>query len=326
MKLFLKSLTALLLILATASTVFASALSIRVEEPKSPTNQKNFKLGFVVLDINNNPVSVKCEFKGPSDGSFAQFDSTQNLIAGGTSGACQVTYNQISPIGNYKFRAVATSDTGTEVSNEVSVDYDDSRPGKPENYGKEKISDGTFKITFKTANDAKTVKVEVYRSDSTSFDLNGGTKVGEVALGPNQNGEFTNTVPDASKTYYFALRAFDSAGNTSDPVGDSMPSTIVTTQTTGTPGQPALGAIPVSGSGSILGETDTAGTDSATVSPTPLASPKSDEGGFTTGLVQGAVDQVKESMQSANNKVMYGIGLLLAASIAYWFFAKRHAQ
>src|SRR5690349_3628703 len=125
MKTLTSILTALVLLISTTTMVDASALSVRAESPKSPTNQKNFKVGFVALDINEHSVSVVCEKKGPSDGSFTQFDSTKSLPAGGSSGECQVTTNEISPIGTYEFRVVATSASGVETSNVVSVSYDD---------------------------------------------------------------------------------------------------------------------------------------------------------------------------------------------------------
>lgn len=320
MKSLTRILTALMLLLATTSAAHAAALSIRVESPKSPTNQKNFKLSFVALDINDNSISVVCEKKGPSDGSFTQFDSTKNLPSGGSSGDCQVTHNQISPIGTYQFRAVATSASGVETSNTVSVDYDDSRPGKPGNYGKEKTSDCTFKITFKTADDGKTTKVEVYRSESSNFDLNNSTKVGEVALGPNQNGEFSNTVPDCAKTYYFALRAFDGASNTSDPVGDSGAFTTTTTSAGETPttnqfGPIAVGSVGGSG-GQILGESDEPATSSSQSADTQTNPEEK-------GAVEGVMDTVTETLKTNNNKVMLGLGALVFAGMLYWYYRSR---
>lgn len=320
MKYITQSITALILMLLMATKVEAAGLSVRVEAPKSPTNQKNFKLGFVALDINNHAISVVCEKKGPSDGSFTQFDSTKNLPAGGTSGDCQVTDTQISPIGTYEFRAVATSASGVQVSNIVSVDYDDSRPGKPENYSKEQIAECTYKITFKTANDSKTTKVEVYRSENTNFDLNNSTKIGEVALGPNQNGEFTNTAPDCSKTYYYALRAFDSAANTSEPVGDVTAGTINTSTTSqATPFGP-IAVNPAGGqsAGQILGESDEASASSQSAVNQDTQSENEEQ-----GVVQGIVDTVSKKLVAANTKIALAIGAVVVAALIYWWYRSR---
>jgi hypothetical protein len=316
---FLKSFTiALTILLATISSAHASGLMVRVESPDSPTNDKEFRLSFVALDIDDRPVTVTCFKKGPTDGSFTQFDNTKSLVNGGNSDYCQVTTNEISPIGTYEFYVVAKADGDTATSSTVSVTYDDSRPGKPENYTKEQTNDCSFKITFRTANDGKTTKVEVYRSDSSNFDVNSGTRVGEVALGPNQNGEFVNTVPDCAKTYYFALRSFDNAGNTSDPVGDAGSFTTITT-TTSTSGSNQSGPIAVnsngtSSGGQILGETDIA-TDSSEPADGEVVNEQK-------GVVEGAMDKAKEALKTTNNKVMVGLGALVLATLVYYWYKK----
>src|SRR6185369_9485240 len=96
------------------------------------------------------------------------------------------------------------------------------------NYSKDKITACEYKIHFRSADDAgKTVKVEVYRSENKSFSADAGSRVGTVATGSNTDNDFTQSVPDCNKVYYYAVRAFDSGGNGSGVTGDSE--TVVTT-------------------------------------------------------------------------------------------------
>lgn len=233
-----------------AAQVYAGNLSVRIEQPKSPTNQANFSVNFVSLDLSASPAAetATCYKKAPSDGGFSQMGGTITISAGGNSGNCQ-TGGFISDIGTYQFHVTVTNGSETVISNTVSVNYNNSGPGTPTNWSKEKIDNTTYKIHFRTADDSgKTVKVEIYRSDSATFNLNDSTRVGSVSVGSNTDVDFTNVVPDANKTYYFAVRAFDSAGNGSGVLGDVV-TTTTTVVTSPTPGQ---GAIPVSG-GAVLG-------------------------------------------------------------------------
>ena len=245
--------------------VFAADLSVKIETPKSPSRENNFKIGFVTLDIQGRSVTVKCLKKGPSDGGFSQFGSDFVFAAGGNSGNCEVSSSIISSQGTYEFKVSAVVGAETVESSTVSVAYSSDSPGTP-SYSKEQSSSCDYKIKFKTADDGRTSKVKIYRSTETSFTAYSCTEVGTVSIGPNLEGSFTNIVPDCSKNYYFAIRAFDDAGNASGVAGDSVV-TVVTTTTTTTQTSPTTvlaGAIPVSGSqvgaGEILGEATEEGT------------------------------------------------------------------
>lgn len=238
------------LTLLFSGRAYAADVSIRLEQPKSPTNQTSFDIVFVTLDIQNRAITVKCFKKAPADGSFSQFGSDISLSAGGGSGKCQ-TGSVISPEGTYQFFARATADSDTVDSSTVSVEYKTGGPDTPTNYSKEQVSSCVWRIKFRTADDGKTVKVELYRSDNTSFNADSGTRVGSLSIGPNTDGEINNTVPDCNKTWYFAIRAFDSAGNGSGVVGDSVVRVTTPTETITTGAIPAAG--PAAG-GQVLGE------------------------------------------------------------------------
>ncbi len=217
-------------LLTWAPLAYAADLVVKIEEPKSPTNKHDFKLGFVALDVQGRAVSVDCYFKKPS-GSFSLFE-TKSLAPGGDSDYCQVTPSQISERGTYNFYVTAKAGADSTTSSTVSVEFDDVAPGTPTNYSKEQQPDAcSFKVKFKTADDGgETSRVELYRSENQSFAADASTHVASLSIGSNQNGEFYTTLPDCTKTYFFAIRAFDGHGNGSGVVGDT--GTAVTTPPT----------------------------------------------------------------------------------------------
>lgn len=227
------------------STNAVSNLSLRVEEPKTPTNINNVELNFVALDITGAPITVKCLKKSPSDASLTQFGADIALSAGGNASHCSLS-SILSSEGNYQFQVLASNGSDNVSSQIVNLDYKTSGPGTPNDYRKDRLNNCDYKIHFKSADDGgKTVKVEIYRADVTSFILDPGSVVSTVYTGSNTEHDINNSVPDCSKTYYYVLRAFDSAGNGSGTTGDSV--TITTTSTTtltdGT--TTTTGAIPV---------------------------------------------------------------------------------
>lgn len=248
--------------LAIAAQVYAAPnLSVRIMQPKSPTNQSNLKLTVVTLDRLNRPVTVRCFKKGPSDAGFTQFGGDLVLAAGGNSVNCETSSSILTTDGTYQFYATAAAGSDTETSPTITVDYNTSGPGTPTNYSKEQVSSCTYKIKVRTADDAgKTVRVDLYRSDTTSFSADVAHRVDQRAVGSNTDVEILNTVGDCSKTYYFVLRAFDSAENGSGVVGDSIVTVVTTTTTTTTtsatgPTSTPQAAIAVPGTaGSVLGE------------------------------------------------------------------------
>jgi hypothetical protein len=240
--------------LAFAGQVYAANVSVRVEQPKTPTNQNDFPVTFVAMDLLGRDMTAQCFKKSPSDGGFTQFGSNIALTSGGNSGTCSVNSSIVGEQGTYEFMVKATAG-GDEDTETVSVVYDTSGPGDVRDYSKSKINSCEYSIHFRTAEDAgQTVKVEVYRSENTTFNTDSGTRVGTVSVGSNETRDFVNAVPDCNKTYYYAIRAFDASGNGSAVVGDTGITTTTTTTTQ------AAAAIPVAGTGgNILGTEDTAG-------------------------------------------------------------------
>ena len=240
MKLKLTLITALALIgLVLPKMSLAFDFSIRLGQPKSPSNQDNFKLTFVALDTvtSGRQITVKCYKKGPSDGSFSQFDVTKIMIAGGNTDFCSVTNSILNADGIYKFKVIASVDSPSYVENpssEVTVDYNTSGPSTPSNYSKERLNSCDYKIKFKTADDGKTVKVQLFRSDTLNIHVDAGAVLTSLTISPNTEGEIVNSVPVCGKDYYYVIRAVDSSDNASGTTGDSFTTTTTTTTTTAT--------------------------------------------------------------------------------------------
>lgn len=246
--------------------------SIRLGVPKSPTNQNNFKLTFVALDTQvGRNITVKCFKKGPSDGTPVKFDSDKIMIPGGNTDYCEVNNSILNSTGSYSFYVTAEAGSTVLTSSTVNVDYNTSGPSTPGSYSKDKINNCDYKIKFKTADDGKTVKVQLFRSDTLSIPVDAGAVVATLNIAPNTEGEITNSVPVCSKDYYYAIRAVDSADNASGTVGDSFTTTTTSSLSLSTTnsGLQASGAIAVNGANSAVqiaaGQTDDSATESGSV-------------------------------------------------------------
>lgn len=309
--------------LAFNSTVFAAAgdVSVKVEKPKSPTRINNFNLNFVALDIEGRGITAKCFKKSPSEGSFTQFGSDIALSAGGNTANCAVTSSILGDNGTYQFYVTATAGEDTATSETISVVYDTNGPGDPRDYSKTRTNSCEYTIHFKTADDAgMTVKVEVYRSENTSFSADDGSRVLTVNAGSNETHDATNTVPDCSKNYYYAIRSFDAAGNGSGIVGDSEVTITNATTTTTTTTQQTAGAIPVNQGGSVLGDEATIGAMGATGTSGETLGETSPSAEVAD---MGKKDDAKNSM--ARN-LMLGGGILLLGAILYAIWKKQQTQ
>lgn len=295
-----------------------AAISIRLEAPKSPTNQNNFKINFVTLDTQSGAVTVKCFKKGPSDGAFAQFGS-DIALSGGNTGNCEPGSSVLSTEGTYQFQATSTGTSGTATSNTVSIEYKTTGPGTPTSYSKEKISSCTYRIKFKTADDGgKTIQVRLYRSDATAFDASAANQVDSILIGSNTDGQFENTVPDCNKTFYYGVRAFDSAGNGSGVIGDTVDITTTTTTTTAAAAGAgaAGGAIPVgAGQGQVLGEETKTGEVKGEEAA-PSGEPKQAE---EQKEKEAELPSEKGGLFSAKNVLTGAIIVAVASFLYFWY-------
>lgn len=308
----------LLLLLISCGQAFASdSLFVRLEQPKTPTNDQDFPITFVVLDtVGNRNINVVCEKQYESE-AVSQFYST-TISANGNTGSCLLNSSIVDKKGNYQITVRATAETDSS-SETVSFSYNSDAPETPRDYSKNKIDNCKYEIKFKTADDGgKTTKVEIYRSDTTSFKANDDSRITEIGMSSNTEKSYQDTAPECNKTYYYAVRAFSNSGNGSGLAGDKeikiIEETSNETQTNTTQ------AIAVSGrGGSVLGVTK------------PV-----------NGTAQGEVLGIAESTQSAtlsadeagetinqdkSKKKWYILGVVAAVGAGLvWFFGKKSSD
>jgi len=301
LKLFLITvLSAIGLIIPSVSYALTS-LSLRLEPPKTPTNQNNFKLTFVVLQVGGTEnITVDCYKKLSTDSDYIKFD-TKVIDPEGDTDYCNVDSNVLNTAGEYSFYIKANG----SQSNAVIVNYNSSFPSTPVSYSKERLNDCDYKIKFKTADDGRTVKVELFRSDTKSISLDSGGRVASTNIGPNTEGEFTNSVPVCGKEYYYVIRAVDSSDNVSGTTGDSNTTTTSSTSTIVT----GSSAIAIGSGSQVAGGT----TIEETISGTPTGEPSSTESG--NAAILGT-----ETSKGFNIKWL-SIPLILIA--AYFFLKSR---
>jgi len=298
LKLFLLTTLSVIGLILPQASLAATPISVRLGQPKTPSNQTNIKLTFVVLQAGGtNNITVDCYKKSPSDGGYVTFDS-KTLIPGGNTDYCTADNSVLNTNGTYSFKIIAN---GVE-SNIVSVDLNTSGPSTPVSFSKERLNDCDYKIKFKTANDGKTVKVELFRSDTRSISLDFGSRVASPSIAPDTEGEITNSVPVCGKEYFYVLRAVDNSDNVSGTVGDSFTTTVnSTTTTTGTTPEGAT----VIGTGAQVTE----GAETA-ISPTPSG---------TASTESGTPEVLGTESSKGNNLKWISIPLIL---IAAYFFLK----
>jgi hypothetical protein len=170
------------------------------------------------MDITGRNIDVTCYKKSPSDANYVAFQ-TVSLISGGTSATCSVTKsNVLTSDGLYHFKVQVVADTDNAEAT-TSVTYDGTNPKKPTKLDIDKKSSCEYRVKLKTADDGgQTSYVEIYRDDSTSFTVDSSTLIKTVTIGSNTEYDYTNNLAggECAKTQYYAVRAFDIAGNASE--------------------------------------------------------------------------------------------------------------
>jgi hypothetical protein len=246
---------------------------VRITQPKSTYNKTSMKLGFVALDVNGNDSTVSCYVETPSS-AFTLFDT---VVAEG-NGNCEVDSSILSEEGEYKFYVKAEV-SGDEVTSDiVTMELDLTGPSPVVDYTKEAIACGNV-LNFTTAADSgETTKVEIYRSTETTFEANSTTRIVTLTVGSDETVEYTDApLPDCNDEYFYAIRAFDTASNTSAFTTDTLvvvttpPAENVGTETTEEGGEVlGEGETPEGENGDVKGDeddkdADTDGTDKTSV-------------------------------------------------------------
>ena len=215
-----------------ARPVLAISPQVSISELGEYVNTNSFDLSYSALSDDPGAITAQFFFREES-GSYAAFGPA--LI--GASGQVEVTSSQLNDQAEYFFKVEIN---GGAASDETSTIYDSTSPGTVQNYWKEKLAPGFYKLHWKNPSDADSHRVFIYRSDQTSFTADASHKVGEVGGTPNSEMTWDNTTPDSGTEYYYALRVVDKAGNSSGLVTDA-PGTVTTSSVLGTSTQASFG-------------------------------------------------------------------------------------
>lgn len=261
----MKKLTRIILAFALMLAISTSAVkavvdTVTISHLPEYTRSDNFYLSYSALSDSTN---VQFCYK-KDGGTYSAFGP----VFTNASGQQQVTGSQISEQAKYFFKVVLNGSGCTGgTQDETSITYDISGPSPVQNYWKEMVAPGHYKLHWKNPGDDDFSRVFIYRSESTDFDANGSTKVAEVGGSKDADATWDNPGLDGSKTYYYALIAVDKAGNASSVVADPEVGAVVDTGTTtsGTTEETVTSLPTQEGtSGSVLGgEDESSASDSS---------------------------------------------------------------
>jgi hypothetical protein len=233
------------MIMATPVAAFSDA--VYIQDLPEYINYQAFKLSYTA--ISEGDVTAKFMYKKDGDSGWTDFSTVT-----GYSGEVQFGGSQINDQKKYYFRVEINGNT---VSDETSTFYDASGPSPVNSYSKEKVSDGFYRLHWKNPTDTDFSRVFIYRSDKSTFTADDSTKVAEKGGSPDTEQTWDNPGLDLSKTYYYAIRAVDKAGNPSSVVADSDSQVQVlgVAATAGVDKESKVASLPKEDkSGSVLGE------------------------------------------------------------------------
>ena len=329
MKRLVSSLFGALSLLLLAAAPMAAAASqtwtANINQLSAYTTAHNFNVQYNVLSTEQSNFCVQLFNNGGGEGSPVATANTQ--VGGdqntnyGNSGSFPVS---VAADGAYTYTVVVhkTDCTNTEdqqTAGTTSTTVDTTAPGAPSYHGKTQ-SGNTYTLSFTAPSDADVTHVQIFTSTAKTYQAGDSTRVGDVTVSPNQDKTFSYTAPDGAARY-FALEAFDAAGNGSQTVGD--PGTVVNPirfvnqggQGGGTTGTGS--AQTAAAAGSVLGATTTgsSGTGSGHVNAPGTSQTKKN------GKVLGAATSAGNSTSA---KWFAGIGsaVIILAILYYWFYGR----
>lgn len=258
--------------------------------------------------INVNSFNLSCT----SNGTSAQFYVSKNggvqtsfgpaINLSTTQCLVPVTSSEVNDQTNYTFTVTVDG-----VSSSTSTFFDNSGPSGVSGYYKERVNDGKYKLHWRNPGDSDFDKVVIYRGESADFSADNGHEIARVSGGSNSDMTYDdNFSPDANKTYFYAIRALDHAGNSSSLVGDGG-----TTTTSATPKAGVLGASTKSAGKvtSLPKEGSVLGTE-ASPTATPVSAPDQTEQSGNVGATNWVMTHKKISLAI----------LLILIAIGYGFY------
>jgi len=222
---FGSSVLSLLVFLFIARPVSAVSPKIVITQLPEYIRENDFMLSYSALTEIPSKTEVQFYYQVDSGG-YNAFGS----VLSGASGQIQVNSAQVGESDKkYCFKAELISGL---FSNETCTIYDQTPPGQPQNYSKERVSPSLYRIHWKNPGDDDFSRVFIYRGDTEGFSADGSHKIGELGGAKDEEKNWDDNGLDPNKEYYYALRSVDKAGNVSGLVGDAgvvYEETVITT-------------------------------------------------------------------------------------------------
>jgi hypothetical protein len=245
-------------------------LVLSVEDP-DPANQVGIEIDYVALDLQGDAVTTSCTVQRPSGGAFVAMSTTNPSNAG----ACIADAGILTEQGLYTVRVTATSVNDSDVVDVILL-YDSINPSDVTNYSNSFSEGGVCTHTINFTSGAGSTGYQIFRSSATNFSPN--SLVDQASTSGGANESFVDNVP-CGQDFYYAVRTFDLAGNTSEFATDTVINVVIV------PAVPApvtnpnqVGGIGTDG-GDVLGE----GTDGNGTTDDGQSGDNNDEDGDVLG-------------------------------------------
>ncbi len=268
---------------------------ISITQLPSYINRNDFKLSYSCLGC----TSVQF-YVSKHGGSWAAFGPVMT----DASGQVQVTSSQVDEQTDFSFKVVDSGVIGEAVTSTI---YDTSGPSSVSGYSKDRIDADTYKLHWTNPSDSDFAQVIIYRGDTSDFSADSGHEIARVPSGAGSPMTYDdNFSSDASKTYYYALRAIDKANNSSGLIGDG--GTVYASPAPAVAGAATGIKTVVLPKGEVLG---------GEASPEASSSPAS-----TTGAQEGILSGV--GGLSTTKKVIIGLALVLLGVVSYSLLKRRN--
>ncbi len=310
------------LLAAPVRAIFKLALSPVPEYQKSA----DFRLYYTYIDTDDNEAAVNLYVQKEGD----SWRQTKDRDKTEMSGYFQIEDADIyAGEGKYNFYAQAkVGSLPAQNSATVSIIVDRTNPDMVSDYKKERVGESAYRLSWTNPQNDDFYRVFLYRSKDESFTADEGTKIGEAGGTPGEKQSFENSGLEKDTTYYYALRAIDRAGNSSDLVTDAPGKviagevTIITTAVTATPA-------PAGAEGTILGEEEEEGEEAEKAAGG--AGEAIEEGKEGTISAEGEATapegEVMGEAQSRTLKdklvIIVPIAIVIIAIVAFFFFRKK---
>ncbi len=318
-----------LLVLAAMPIASAATWEATISQLPTYTTTHNFNVQYTVLSTQPDTFDVQLMQKGPGAGDFTPCGAIQHTsddphATNGNSGTVPAC---VSAEGNYSFEFVVNRNvqegTDSQTTAITSTTVDTVAPGAPSYHGKTQ-SGNTYTLSFTAPGDSDVTHVQIFTSTGKTYPAGDSTRVGDVTVSPNQDRTFTYTAPDGA-TRYFAIEAFDAAGNGSPTVGD--PGTVVNpvrfVSVGGQGGGGGAGAGTATTS-TTTGQVQGASTTAPNTTTGQVNAPGSSNNSKNNGKVLGAATVVNHNNKTAWIASISGAVALILLALYYWVWPHWH--